>query len=77
MFAISPSVDSPAVVRNWSEHNAGRLDGYEGPPANPTQGDANLAQLAMTAQFYRQDAVAAPNLTHLGPNLAQLRTTQQ
>ena len=50
---------------------------YQGPPANLTQGDANLAQLAMTAQFYRRDAVAASNLTHLRPNLAQLRTTLQ
>ncbi len=47
---------------------------YQGPPANLTQGYPNLTQLAMTAQFYRQDAVAAPNLTHLGltwPNHAR------
>ena len=54
-----------------------KLLGYQGPPANLTRGDANLAQLAMTAQFYRQDAVAAPKLTHLGPILGQLRTTLQ
>ena len=53
--------------------------GYAACAPNLTQGEANLAQLAMTAQFYRQDAVAvaAPNLTHLGLNLAQSRTTQQ
>ena len=33
--------------------------------ANPTEEVANLAQLSMTAQFYRQDAVTGPNLTHL------------
>ena len=38
---------------------------------------ANLARPATTAQFYRQDALPAPNPTHLGANLAQLRTTLQ
>ena len=39
---------------------------YNAPPADLTQGGANLAQLSMTAQFYRQDAVTAANLTHVG-----------
>ena len=39
---------------------------YYAPPANLTQGGANLAQLSMTAQFYRQDVVTAANLTHVG-----------
>ena len=35
------------------------------PPSNLTQEGANLAQLSMTAQFYRQGAVTAANLTHM------------
>ena len=47
---------------------------YQGPPANLTQGGANLAQRARTAQFDRQDALTGPNLTRLGltwPNHAR------
>ena len=47
---------------------------YYAPLVNLTQGGANLAQLAMTAQFYRQDAFTGPNLTRLGltwPNHAR------
>ena len=33
-------------------------------PANVTQGYPNVAQLTMTAEFYRQDALTAPNVTH-------------
>ena len=36
------------------------------------QGYPNVAQLTMTAQFYRQDALTRPNLTQRGPNLAQI-----
>ena len=32
------------------------------PPANVTQGYPNVAQLTMTAQFYRHDALTAPNV---------------
>ena len=30
------------------------------------QGGANLAQLTLTAEFYRQDSITAANLTHVG-----------
>ena len=42
-----------------------------------TQGAAIVAQLTLTAQFYRQDALTGPNLTQRGPNLAQIRATLQ
>ena len=45
------------------------------PPANATQGYPNVAQLTMTAMFYRQDALTRPNLTLRRPNLAQIRVT--
>ena len=38
--------------------------GTKAPPPNPAQGVANLTRLTTTAQFYRQDALPAPNLTH-------------
>ena len=47
------------VLRCWQPK-------YYAPPANLTQGGANLAQLSMTARFYTQDAVTAANLTHVG-----------
>ena len=50
---------------------------YQGPPSNPTPGGANLARLAMTAQFYRQDALPAPNPTRPGANVTHLCTTLQ
>ena len=50
---------------------------YHAPRGNVTQGGANLAQLTMTAQFYRQDALTRPNLTQRGPNLAQIYVTLQ
>ena len=48
-----------------------------GPRVNVIQGGANLAQLTMTALFYRQDALTGPNLTQRRPNLAQTRATLQ
>ena len=47
------------------------------PPANLTQGDANLAQLTLTAKFHGQDANTASNLTHPDSNLAQYGLTMQ
>ena len=53
------------------------INKYQGPPPNVAQGGANLAQLAMTAQFYRQDALTVPNLARPGANLTHLRATLQ
>ena len=51
---------------------------YQARPANLTQGGANLAQLSMTAQFYRHYALTAANLTHVRLTyLAQSRATLQ
>ena len=47
------------------------------PPVNLTQGAANLAQLTMKAQFYKQDALTRPNLTQCETNLAQIYVTLQ
>ena len=41
------------------------------PPANLAQAGTNLAQLSVTAQLKKQNAVTAPTLTPLGANLAQ------
>ena len=38
--------------------------GLLSPLANVTQGYPNVAQLTMTAEFYKQDALTAPNVTH-------------
>ena len=52
-------------------HSSGVLGTLHPLPANLTQGGANVGQLTLTAQFYRQDALTAPNLTHHDANLAQ------
>ena len=44
---------------------------------NVTQGGANLAQLTLTAQCYRQDALTEANVAQHGPSLAQFRVTLQ
>ena len=54
-----------------------QLSRYQGPPVNLARGYPNLAHLSMTAQFYRQDALTAPNLAHPDANLAHLCTTLQ
>ena len=40
-------------------------------PGQPDPRGANLAQRAMTAQFYKQDALPAPNLTQPDANVAE------
>ena len=50
---------------------------YQAHPANVTQGDANLAQLTLAAQFYKQGALTTPDPTHPDANLAQLGSPLQ
>ena len=62
-------------VSNFLNHFGNVLADF--PRVNLTQRKANLAQLTMTALFYRQDALTGPNLTQRGPNLAQIYVTLQ
>ena len=53
------------ATRETAEDGLGR----NGPPLT-WPGGPNLALPATTAQFYREDALRAPNPTRPGPNLA-------
>ena len=74
-MATPPSFDATAA--GTTLRDAAHMLAYQGPPPNPSDGGANLAILATTTQFYRQDTLTGPNLTHPDANLAQLRTTLQ
>ena len=59
LHALHPEFAWPALLRERAAH-------YQAPPANLTEGGANLTTLSTTAQFYRQDALTGADLTTLG-----------